>query len=58
MGNISHESSHVVDAIEEACGIDHGKEPSAYLFGWVASCINKARLGIGDFVEIVDKEEK
>lgn len=30
----------------------------AYLIGWIASCINKARLGIGDFVEIVDKEEK
>ena len=56
MGNISHESSHVVDAIEEACGIDHGKEPSAYLFGWVASCINKARLGIGDFIEIKNDE--
>lgn len=52
MGNISHESSHVVDAIEKACGIDHGDEPSAYLFGWVASCINKARLGQGDFIEI------
>lgn len=36
----------------------HGGEPSAYLIGWIASCINKARLGIGDFVEIVDKEEK
>lgn len=52
MGNVSHESSHVVDAIEKACGIGHGDEPSAYLFGWVASCINKARLGIGDFIEI------
>ncbi len=28
------------------------------LIGWIASCINKARLGIGDFVEIKDKEEK
>lgn len=28
------------------------------MIGWIASCINKARLGIGDFVEIVDKEEK
>lgn len=52
MGNVSHESSHVVDAIEKACGIDHGEEPSAYLFGWVASCINKARLGIGEFVDV------
>ena len=23
------------------------------LLGWIASCINKARLGIGDFVEIL-----
>ena len=34
-----------------------GGEPSAYLMGWIASCINKARLGIGDFVELKDKEE-
>lgn len=35
----------------------NGDEPSAYLIGWIASCINKARLGIGDFVEIKDKEK-
>ena len=58
MGNVSHESSHVVDAIEKACGIDHGDEPSAYLFGWVASCINKARLGQGNFIEIIKIKEK
>lgn len=43
---------------DDAIGMEHGGEPSAYLIGWIASCINKARLGIGDFVEIVDKEEK
>lgn len=53
-----HEASHACDAIEDAIGMEHGDEPSAYLIGWIASCINKARLGIGDFVEIVDKEEK
>lgn len=37
--------------------MEHGGEPYAYLIGWIASCINKARLGIGDFVEIKDKEE-
>ena len=52
-----HEASHACDAIEDAVGMDHGGEPSAYLIGWIASCINKARLGIGDFVEIKDKEE-
>ena len=44
MGTCCHEASH-------------GGEPSAYLIGWIASCINKARLGIGDFVELKDKEE-
>ena len=48
---------HVCDAIEDAIGMKHGDEPSAYLMGWIASCINKARLGIGDFVELKDKEE-
>lgn len=52
-----HEASHVCDAIEGSIGMEHGDEPSAYLMGWIASCINKARLGIGDFVEFKDKEE-
>lgn len=52
-----HEASHDCDAIEDAIGMEHGDEPSAYLIGWIASCINKARLGIGDFVELKDKEE-
>ena len=52
-----HEASHACDAIEDAIGMEHGGEPSAYLIGWIASCINKARLGVGDFVEIKDKEE-
>lgn len=54
---VSHEASHVCDAIEEAIGMEHGGEASAYLIEWIASCINNARLGIGDFVEIKDKEE-
>ena len=53
-----HEASHVCDAIEDYIGAKHGNEPSAYLIGWIASCINKARLSVGDFVEIVGKEEK
>ena len=52
-----HEASHACDAIEDAIGMEHGGEPSAYLIGWIASCINKARLGIGDFVEIKDREK-
>lgn len=57
MGICCHEASHVCDAIEEDIGIKHGDEPSAYLIGWISSCINKARLGIGDFVEIKDREK-
>ena len=52
-----HEASHACDAIENGIGMEHGDEPSAYLIGWIASCINKARLGIGDFVELKDKED-
>lgn len=52
-----HEASHVCDAIENAIDTEHGGEASAYLLGWIASCINKARLGIGEFIEIKDKEE-
>lgn len=51
MSIISHESSHVCDNIEKALDIEHGGETSAYLIGWIASCINKARLGKGDFVD-------
>ena len=57
MGVCSHEASHICDAIEKAIGMEHGGEASAYLLGWIASCINKARLGIGDFIELKDKEE-
>lgn len=57
MGVCCHEASHACDAIEDAIGMEHGGEPSAYLIGWIASCVNKARLGVGDFIEIKDKEE-
>lgn len=51
-----HEASHACDAIEAGIGMDHGGEASAYLMGWIASCINKARLGIGDFIEVEYKD--
>ena len=57
MAVCSHEASHICDAIEKDIGMEHSGEASAYLLGWIASCINKARLGIGDFVELKDKEE-
>ena len=53
-----HEASHVCDDLEKATGLEHGGESSAYLIGWIASCINKALLGIGDFVEVKDIKDK
>lgn len=50
-----HEASHACDAIESAIDMEHGGEASAYLIGWIAECINKARQGKGDFVEIKGK---
>ena len=58
MGYCCHEASHVCDAIEDAIGMEHGDEPSAYLIGWIASCINKARLGQGNFVEVCKQNEQ
>lgn len=52
---VAHEASHVCDAFETTLGIVHGDEPSAYLLGWVVSCINKVRFGQGDIIEITDK---
>ena len=53
----AHEASHVCDDLENALNIKHGDEPSAYLLGWIASCINKARFGIGDFIELKHETE-
>lgn len=53
----AHEASHVCDDLENALNIKHGDEPSAYLLGWIASCINKSRLGIGDFIELKHETE-
>ena len=61
MRNISHEAFHVLSSINDACDLERvyncRNEHQAYLMGWICDCINKARLGIGDFVEIKDKEE-
>lgn len=50
-----HEASHACDAIESTIDMEHGGEASAYLIGWIAECINKARQGKGDFVEFKGK---
>lgn len=46
-----HEASHACDAIEEGIGADHGGEAIAYLIGWIASCLDDAKHGIGNFIE-------
>ena len=60
MKNICHEAFHVLSSINDACDLEriyNGRnEHQAYLMGWICDCINKARLGIGDFVELKDKE--
>lgn len=50
IGNIAHESIHVADGIYEDCNVfphpfSQGNEAYAYLVGWVADCINKAKSG-------------
>lgn len=57
VGVCAHEASHACDAFENTIGMEHGGEASAYLIGWIASCINKARLDIGDYIEIKEKEK-
>lgn len=61
MGTIAHESFHVLSRMMDVMPLvrepNGTNEHLAYLMQWIASCINKARLGIGDFVEIKDKEE-
>ena len=56
MKNICHEAFHVLSSISDACDLErtyNGRnEHLAYLMGWICDCINKARLGIGDFIEI------
>lgn len=60
MKNICHEAFHVLSSINDACDLErmyNGRnEHQAYLMGWIGNCINNARLGIGDFIEIKDEE--
>ena len=61
MKNICHEGFHVLSSINDSCDLErfyNGRnEHQAYLLGWICDCINKARMGIGDFIEIKDKEK-
>ncbi len=48
---IAHEASHVCDFMEDAVGMEHGGEASAYLIGWITRCIARAKEGIGTYIE-------
>ena len=56
MRNVSHEAFHVLSSMNDSCDLERfngaHNEHQAYLMGWIGDCINKARLGIGDFIEI------
>lgn len=60
MKNICHEAFHVLSSINDVCGLErlyNGRnEHQAYLMGWICDCINQARLGVGDFIEIKENE--
>lgn len=53
IANICHEVCHAVDFIEQAIGMEHGGEQSAYLAGWIAKCVENAKRGKGDFIKIL-----
>ena len=56
MGVICHEASHVLSALNDSLGLEWdyngSNEHQAYLMGWIGSCINKARLSQGEFIEV------
>lgn len=60
MRNISHEALHTLLSIYDVCGLElvhNGRnEHLTYLMGWISDCINRARLGVGDFIEIKENE--
>ena len=62
MKNICHEGLHTLLSIYDVCGLElvhNGRnEHLTYLMGWICDCIDNARLGIGDFVEIKDKDKE
>lgn len=52
MDNCCHEASHICDAFESILDIEHGGEASAYLMGWIGSCMIKACCKEGKFINI------
>jgi hypothetical protein len=55
---IAHEASHACDFIEDAIGMEHGDEASAYLIGWIVKCVDEARKGKGEFVELKKTDDR
>ena len=55
MGNICHEASHVLDDYMDVLPLARESgghnEHLSYLLQWIGDCINRARLGKGEFVE-------
>ena len=62
MGNICHEASHVLDTFMDVLPL--AREPRghnehlSYLLQWIGDCINRARLGKGEFIEIKVEKDK
>ena len=61
LGDVQYVGRRNRPSINDACDLErmyNGRnEHQAYLMGWICNCINNARLGVGDFIEIKDKEE-
>lgn len=59
---ICHEAFHVLSALNDSLGLERYynglNEHQAYLMGWIGSCINKARLGIGGFMDVNNRMTK
>lgn len=62
MGNICHEASHVLDDFIDVLPLSREprghNEHLSYLLRWIGDCMNRARLGKGEFVEIKIEKDK
>lgn len=62
MGNICHEASHVLDYFMNVLPL--AREPRghnehlSYLLQWIGDCMNRARLGQGELIEIKAEKDK
>lgn len=60
-GTMAHEAFHVLsvmmDLLPLRCEPYGTNEHLAYLLQWIVDCTNKARLGIGNFIELKHETE-